>query len=227
VAENELLFQNSFKMKLSVVFGIFQMFMGTCIKGLNTVYFGNCLGFLFEFLPMVCFSASLFVYIVVLIFLKWSINWNSRMLSATCLAPDADGDDDEDEDEEHGIGEIFIHQAIETIEFVLGMVSNTASYLRLWALSLAHNQLATVFWEKAFLVGLNANWFATYVTYGFFAAPRRWTSRRPRRRPRRVPPRAAPRAGALPLLVLQLRRQGRQVRRLRRQGRQERLLLRR
>lgn len=38
VASNELLFLNSFKMKLLVIFGILQMCMGTIIRGINTIY---------------------------------------------------------------------------------------------------------------------------------------------------------------------------------------------
>jgi V-type H+-transporting ATPase subunit a len=61
----------------------------------------------------------------------------------------------------HSFGDLFIHQMIETIEFVLGTVSNTASYLRLWALSLAHSQLAKVFFDNTVKIGLAGNSFLT------------------------------------------------------------------
>lgn len=73
--------------------------------------------------------------------------------------------------EEHDISQIAVHQIIETIEFILGSISNTASYLRLWALSLAHGQLSRVFLQKTIGGGIqSANTIVIALGMYFFVS---------------------------------------------------------
>ncbi|XP_074018861.1 V-type proton ATPase 116 kDa subunit a 1 isoform X16 [Numenius arquata] len=236
IASNKLAFLNSFKMKMSVILGIIHMLFGVTLSLLNHIYFKKPLNIYLGFIPEMIFMSSLFGYLVILIFYKWTaydahtskdapsllihfINMflfsygdtSNKMLYkgqkglqcflvvvALLCVPwmlvakplvlrrqylwrkhlgthnfggirVGNGPTEEDaeiiqhdqlsthseEGEEFDFGDAVVYQAIHTIEYCLGCISNTASYLRLWALSLAHAQLSEVLWTMVIHIGLS------------------------------------------------------------------------
>uniref|UniRef100_A0A6Q2YH80 V-type proton ATPase subunit a n=1 Tax=Esox lucius TaxID=8010 RepID=A0A6Q2YH80_ESOLU len=204
IATNKLTFLNSFKMKMSVILGVIHMLFGVSLSLFNHLYFKKPLNIYLGFIPEIVFMASLFGYLVILVFYKWVaydaltsrsapslliafinmflFNYSDPtnqplyagqrvlqtllvLIALACvpcmlivktlvmawfwpgsagifvslsplwlvliyrlLSPPS----------QFNFGDVAVHQAIHTIEYCLGCISNTASYLRLWALSLAH-----------------------------------------------------------------------------------------
>ncbi|KAJ8937443.1 hypothetical protein NQ314_011832, partial [Rhamnusium bicolor] len=292
LAKNKIIFLNSFKMKLSIIFGVVHMIFGVCVSTFNYVHFKKYSSIILEFLPQLLLLIFLFLYLVVLMFMKWFMfsatldGWldkpvnkhgsscapsvliyfiNMMLMSETppnegcdmymyegqhtlqqilvfgaliCIPtmllgkplhimftkknktpkpvnvskkspvfklcnfiflytlvlfrikPTGDinqgmeldevpenrpepnnSTHPEEEEEEEPISEVFIHQAIHTIEYTLSTISHTASYLRLWALSLAHAQLSEVLWSMLFNLGLvREGYVGVAFIYIFFGA---------------------------------------------------------
>ncbi|OIV97608.1 hypothetical protein TanjilG_12365 [Lupinus angustifolius] len=168
-SRSELPFLNSLKMKMSILLGVSQMNLGIILSYYNAKYFENNINIRHQFVPQMIFLNSLFGYLSLLIIVKWCTGskadlYHRHQGQSYSLLYSAEEDPHEPESqsipldhEDFEFSEVFVHQLIHTIEFVLGAVSNTASYLRLWALSLAHSELSSVFYDKVLLLAWGFN----------------------------------------------------------------------
>ncbi|XP_064552959.1 V-type proton ATPase 116 kDa subunit a 1 [Drosophila montana] len=247
LADNKIIFLNSFKMKLSIIIGVLHMVFGVCMSVCNFVHFKRYASIFLEFVPQILFLLLLFGYMVFMMFFKWfkysaftdiqpetpgcapsvlimfinmmlfkntpppsgckefmfdaqdglqktfviigliCVPWmllgkplyikftrrntvahvkhngeltgNMELAEGETPLPTGSSGQEEGAGGAHGhedepMSEIYIHQAIHTIEYVLSTISHTASYLRLWALSLAHAQLSEVLWSMVLSLGL-------------------------------------------------------------------------
>lgn len=73
LAKNKIVFLNSYKMKLSIIFGVVHMIFGVCMSIVNLRYFRRSVYIWLEFLPQILFLVLLFAYMVFMMFFKWIV----------------------------------------------------------------------------------------------------------------------------------------------------------
>lgn len=68
---NKIIFQNAYKMKISIIFGVIHMIFGVSMSFKNYRYFNDELSVLTQFIPQMIFLVFLFFYMTFLMFIKW------------------------------------------------------------------------------------------------------------------------------------------------------------
>jgi V-type H+-transporting ATPase subunit a len=77
LAENKLVFINSYKMKTAIVIGVIHMTFGVFMSLVNQLHFKRYLDIFTMFIPEVIFLWAIFGYLVSMIFYKWAQPWYS------------------------------------------------------------------------------------------------------------------------------------------------------
>lgn len=68
---NKIIFLNSYKMKLSIIFGVVHMIFGVSMSVINMVHFKRPIDIFLRFLPQMLFLVLLFLYMVFMMMFKW------------------------------------------------------------------------------------------------------------------------------------------------------------